>query len=58
MMPLSAELEDGSSKQVELDSHLGGHGGVYNGGQFMGSEDPQRVIPEVQHRDELKSVFR
>ena len=55
-MPLCAELEDGSSKQVELDSHLGGHGGVNDGGQLMGSEYPQRVVPEVQHRDELKSV--
>ena len=56
MMPLSAELEDGSSKQVELDCHLGCHGGVNNGGQLMGSEDPQWVVPKVQHRDELKSV--
>ena len=53
-MPLCSEFEDCSSKQVELDGHLGGHGGVNDGSKLMGSEDPQRVVPEVKNRDELK----
>ena len=56
VMPLCAELEDSSPEQVELDCHLGGHGGVDDGGELMGGEDPQRVVPEVQDRDELKRV--
>ena len=53
-MSLSSELEDGSSEQIELDRHLGGHGGVDNGGQLVGRKDPQGVVPEVENRDELE----
>ena len=40
---------------AHLDRHLGGHGGVDDGGELVGGEDPQRVVPEVQHGDKLQS---
>ena len=57
VMPLCSEFEDSSSEQIKLDSHLGGHSGVYDGGKFVGSEDPQWVVPKIKDRDELKSIL-
>ena len=53
-MPLCSKFEDSSSKQIKLDSHLGGHGWVCDGRKFMGSEDPQWVVPKIKDRDKLK----
>ena len=49
VVSLCAQFEDSSSKQVELDSHLGRHGGVNNGRQFMSSKDPEWIVPEVKN---------
>ena len=53
VVPLSPQLQHRSAKQIKLHRHLGRHGGVDNGGQLVGGKDPQRVVPEVQDRDEL-----
>ena len=55
-MPLCSKFEDSSSEQIKLDSHLGGHGGVYDGRKLMGSEDPQWVVPKIKDRDKLKRL--
>ena len=53
MVPVSAQFEHGAPKQVELDGHLHCHSRVDNGGQLVGCKHPQRVVLEVEHRDEL-----
>ena len=40
-MPLGTELENGASKEVELDGHLGAHGWV-NHSQLVSSENPTK----------------
>ena len=39
------QLEHGAPKQVELNGHLGGHGGVAEGGHLVRRKDAQRVAP-------------
>ena len=34
-----------TSKQVEVNSHLGGHGVVGEGADFVGREDVEGVVP-------------
>ncbi len=53
VVALGAQLEDRAAEQVELHRHLGRHGGINNGGQLVGGEYSERVVPEVQDGDEL-----
>ena len=41
------------STRTDLHRHLGGHGGVDDGGELVGGEYPERVADKVPHRDEL-----
>ena len=51
VMPLSAKSEYGATEQVELDGHLGAHGGV-DDCKLVSSEDLQGVVNKIKNRDE------
>ena len=51
VVPLGAEAQHGTTKQVELHCHLGAHGRVDHC-QLVRREDPQGVVVEVQYGDE------
>ncbi len=53
MVAFGAQLEDSAAEQVELNSHLGRHARVDDARELVRSEDAQRVVSEVKHRDEV-----
>lgn len=51
MVSLCSQLEDGPAKEIELDGHLGAHGGV-NDTQLVSRKDLQGIVAKVEHGDQ------
>ena len=51
VMPFRSQLEDGAAEEIELDGHLGAHGGV-DDAELVGGEDLEGIVAKVQHGNE------